>query len=128
MTALLYVFGLVAIVAGGFAFLAPWAFFDLLAAYTGTPNAHLVRDVGAAYIAAGVALCWAARRPARRGPLVGVAATFLVLHALGHVWDLATGQVALSHALIDAVQVFVPAAVTVGLAVYFLRREREPHE
>ena len=128
MTALLSLFGLVALAAGGFAFLAPLVFFELLAAYTGAPNAHLVRDVGAAYIAAGVALFWAARRPGRRGPLVAVAATFLLLHALGHVWDLAAGQVALSHVLVDAVQVFVPAAVTVGLAVYFLRTERESHE
>lgn len=128
MTILLLIFGIVALVAGLFAFVAPLSFFELLAEYTGQPNAHLIRDVGAAYVSAGVALSWAAFRPAWRGPLVSVAAIFLLLHALGHVIDLVAGHVHLSHIVVDAVQVFLPAVVTSGLALYFLRNGEKRNE
>ncbi len=117
---LLYIFGLVGTAAGLFAYCAPLAFFELLADYTGEPNLHLVRDVGAAYIAAGLALSWAAVTPKWRGPLVSVAAIFLLLHALGHVIDLVSGHVHFGHVVVDAVQVFAPAIAVSGLAVYFL--------
>ncbi|MGJ8670622.1 MAG: DUF4345 family protein [Oceanococcus sp.] len=121
MTKLLHVFGIVGIAAGLFAFATPLIFFELLAEYTGQPNAHLIRDVGAAYISAGVALSWAAFKPSWRGPLVSVAAIFLLLHALGHLIDLVSGHVHLGYVAIDAVQVFLPALATTALAVYFLR-------
>lgn len=120
MTRILQLFGIVGIAAGLFAFVAPLSFFDLLADYTGQANLHLIRDVGAAYIAAGVALFWAAFRPHWRGPLVSVAAVFLLLHAFGHVLDLVSGQVALGHIVVDAVQVFIPAVLTSCIAVYSL--------
>jgi len=50
MTILLHIFGIVALVAGLLAFVAPLSFFELLAEYTGQPNSHLIRDVGAAYV------------------------------------------------------------------------------
>ncbi len=113
--------GMLATLAGLFAYLAPLAFHELLAEYTGAPNAHLVRDVGAAYIAAGVALWWAALAPAWRAPLVTVAAVFLLLHAGGHLIDLFSGHVQWSHLLIDSIQVFLPAMFVCGLALYFLK-------
>lgn len=122
MTFLLHIFGIVAVAAGLFAFILPLSFYELLAEYTGQPNIHLVRDVGAAYISAGLALSWAAVVPKWRAPLVAVAGCFLLLHALGHVIDLVSGQVPLAHIIADAVQVFGPALVVCGLAGYFLRR------
>src|SRR4029453_8070736 len=55
----------------------PW--FPNVAADTGPFNAHLVRDVGAAYVTSGVASVWAARAPQLRAVLAGMAALFLGL-------------------------------------------------
>src|SRR5437879_661937 len=53
---------------------------------TGPFNAHFVKDIGAAYVVAGVGLGWLAARAsamARGAALAG--AGFLVLHALIHL-------------------------------------------
>jgi hypothetical protein len=117
MTALLYLLAAATTAAGLFAFFAPLAFYAAFAEYTGGTNAHLVRDVGAAYLTAGLAMAWGARVPRWRGPLVSTAAVFLLLHAVGHVIDLVSGAVPLSHVLLDAVQVFVPAILVSALAM-----------
>lgn len=121
MTTLLYLLATATTAAGLFAFFAPLDFYGVFAEYTGGSNAHLVRDVGAAYITAGLALAWAARVPRWRGPLVSVAAVFLVLHAVGHVMDLASGAVPIGHIVMDTLQVFIPAIVVSALAVRFLQ-------
>jgi hypothetical protein len=58
---------------------------------TGAFNAHFVRDVGAAYVAAGLGLAWFAARPRERVAAL-VALTFLCLHALFHVLEFAEGH------------------------------------
>jgi hypothetical protein len=116
----LLILGIGSLLTGAFAFLAPTAFFETFAAYTGEPNLHLMRDVGAAYLAAGAALTWAVFIPRWRPPLTSIAAIFLVLHALAHLFDLASGEVPWSHLLADLAQVLLPAAIVCGLAVYFL--------
>jgi len=120
-TALLGLLGVTGVAVGLFAYLAPQGFFELFAVYTGDLNEHLVRDVGAAYAAAGFALSWAAAAPRWRAPLVTVAAVFFLLHALAHVLDLVSGSVGIDHLLADAWQVFLPAAVLCWLAVHCLR-------
>ena len=119
----LFLLGVVGLMTGAFAFLAPTTFFETFAAYTGTSNLHLMRDVGAAYLAAGWALTWSAFAPGRRAPLTSIAAVFLGLHALAHLLDLASGEVPLGHLLADFAQVLLPAAVVCGLAIYFLRHD-----
>ena len=84
-------------------------------------NLHFVRDVGAAYLTAGVALVWAGLRPLHRGPLVGVAALFLVLHALGHVRETLSGDLGPQHWLEDLPGVYAPAAFLLYAALRFLR-------
>ena len=128
MTILLYLFGLAATAAGLFAFFAPLEFYAAFAKYTGGSNAHLVRDVGAAYITAGLALAWGARVPRWRGPLVATAAVFLLLHAAGHVIDLISGAAPIGHLLLDTVQVFVPAIVVSVLAVRSLDARFRGHD
>jgi len=93
---------------------APW--FAAVAKETGPLNEHLVRDVGAAYVATGAALLWAAFAPAQRRALSAVAAVFLVLHALGHVVEIATGRLGAHHWLEDLPGVFLPALVTLLVA------------
>jgi hypothetical protein len=101
---------------------APW--FARIASDTGPFNGHLVRDVGAAYAAAGAALLFAAYRPAARGPLVAAAAVFLALHAGTHLVELASGH---SHgsALLEVFGVHLPALLVLVLATAFLRRPVE---
>jgi hypothetical protein len=84
-------------------------------------NLHFVRDVGAAYLTAGAALCWAGLRPLHRGPLVGVAALFLCLHALGHVRETLSGDLGPPHWLEDQPGVYAPAVLVLYAALRCLR-------
>ena len=87
-------------------------------------NVHFVRDVGAAYVATGVALIWAAFRPEWRGPLVAVAAVFHVLHALGHVRETSSGDLGAHHWWTDLAGVYLPSLALLVLSLVFLRRSR----
>lgn len=81
-----------------------------------------MRDIGAAYLAAGAALLWGMKRPAHRGPLAAVAGIFLALHALMHLFEAASGVTSLGHVLEDFPGVHLPALVVCWLAVASLRR------
>ncbi len=89
---------------------------------TGPLNAHFVRDIGCAFLAMGLALCAAWRRPDWRAPLVLVAATFFVLHAALHVHDTALGLLGHHHWWLDAPGVYLPAVALVWAAVLVVRR------
>jgi len=84
-------------------------------------NVHLVRDVGAAYVVAGVALVWAAFRAEWRVPLVAMSAAFQVLHALGHVRETWSGELHASHWLADLPSVYLPAILMLVLLTRFVR-------
>lgn len=117
--------GVLALASGGWALFAPAHFFASVAADTGTLNSHLMRDVGAAYVTAGVALVWAAfARDSGSSRLVWVAGLFLSLHASGHVYEIATDALPASHWLEDLPGVFLPALVVLSLAFVRHRRER----
>jgi len=77
----------------------------------GPYNEHFVRDIGCAFATFAAAFAWAALRPAFRFPLVAVAALFLLLHAVLHIFDTARGFVAADHWWIDAPGVYLPAAL-----------------
>ena len=83
-----------------------------------------MRDVGAAYAAAGVALLFAAFRPAARGPLTAAAAVFLGLHAGTHLVELVSGH-AHGSVLLEVFGVHLPALIVLVLAAAFLRRPAE---
>jgi hypothetical protein len=93
----------------------PW--FTNVAADTGPFNAHLVRDVGAAYVTSGVASVWAARAPQLRAVLAGMAALFLGLHGLIHVEDVLAGTQPSSHLLEDFPGVYLPPLLLVAIAL-----------
>jgi len=92
--------------------------FARVASATGAFNAHFVRDVGAAYAAAGAALVLAALRPAARAALAGVAGVFLGIHAVVHVVESASG--ALPHGALwdDFPGVHLPALLVLALALH----------
>lgn len=86
--------------------------------HTGPFNVHLVRDVGCAYLTMGLLLALAARWPRAAYPLLIAVSIFMVLHALLHVWDIAAGRLPGSHVFTDLPLVFLPGALTVGLAFW----------
>ena len=87
-------------------------------------NVHFVRDVGAAYFTAGAALLWAAFRVGWRAPLVAVAALFNGLHALGHLRETSSGELASHHWWADFPGVYLPALILLAMAAWFLRAAR----
>jgi hypothetical protein len=90
--------------------------------HTGPLNEHFVRDIGAAFAVMGVALLWAAARPAARVPLVTMVTLFYVLHAAIHVLDTLRGLLPASHWSIDFPGVYLPALILVGMTAALVRR------
>lgn len=82
----------------------------------GPYNEHFVRDIGCAFVTAGVALVWASRSARHRFPLVVVGGLFVVAHAVLHVFDTARGLVASDHWWLDLPGVYLPAVVLVAIA------------
>jgi hypothetical protein len=83
-------------------------------AETGPFNPHFVRDIGAAYLAAGAALVWFALHSAARAAAQAGAA-FLTQHAFIHVWDAAAGQTHTHQLLADLPTVFLPPALAIWI-------------
>lgn len=81
---------------------------------TGPFNGHFVRDIGAAYVAAGVGVAWFAARPAARAAAL-IAVLFLAAHALIHFTDLLFGREAWSEVLIDLPAIYLPPALAAWL-------------
>lgn len=105
------------VVNGLFMLLTSEGWFTRIAAYTGPFNVHLVQDVGAAYLTAGIAALWAARAPAFRLPLATSAALFLGIHGLIHLVEVARGVQPAVHLLEDFPGVYLPALLLVGIAL-----------
>ncbi len=99
--------------ANGLAMLAaPAGWYDAVpgVAETGPFNPHFVRDIGAAYLVAGLAVIWfAIDRLAR--PAALAAAAFLAFHALVHLWDAVAGREHAHQLLVDLPTVFLPPAL-----------------
>ena len=99
----------------------PW--FTAIASDTGPFNAHLVRDVGAAYVTSGLASVFAARRPAWCTPLAAAAAGFLALHGWVHVQEVLTGAEPATKLLEDFPGVYLPALILTVIAIRSRTRE-----
>jgi hypothetical protein len=82
--------------------------------HTGAFNPHFVADIGAAFLASGLALVARAWRP-RYWPAAAAGVGFLALHALIHVGDIATGRAA--DPANDLALVVAPAALAVWAAL-----------
>jgi hypothetical protein len=83
-------------------------------AATGPFNPHFIRDIGCAYLLAGVALGLAARGGERHTAIA--AAAFLLLHALVHLGDFAAGREDFHHLLGDLPGVFLLPVLAVWIA------------
>ncbi|MGH7899089.1 MAG: hypothetical protein ACREQQ_14130 [Candidatus Binatia bacterium] len=89
---------------------------------TGPLNPHFVRDIGAVFVMMGVALHWAAIRPAYRIPLVGVVVLWSGLHALVHAWETFGGTLPAHHWAMDFPAVYLPAALLAAMLVVLARQ------
>ena len=116
-TWILLLLGIGGTVNGLFMLFTSEAWFASIAADTGPFNAHLVRDVGAAYVTSGIASIWAARVPRWRTPLAAAAALFLGMHGLIHILEVANGVQPPVHLLEDFPGVYLPALLLAGIAV-----------
>jgi hypothetical protein len=97
---------------------------DLPAAipHTGSYNAHFIRDLGVAFIVAGLGFGWCATHLDRCRPVHLGLTIFFAGHAMIHVADILTGRLPNTHWLIDAPGVFLPAILLVVLAVPSIRK------
>ena len=82
---------------------------------TGPANAHLIRDVGCAFLVTALALLWFAVSPMRAWPAVLAGGAFLLLHATVHVWDTIAGREHAHRLLAEIPTVILPALVTLWL-------------
>ena len=90
---------------------------------TGPFNPHFVKDIGAIYVTAALALAWFAWRPRQGWPAMAAAACWLTLHAAIHVYDATCGSSPLADIRRDFVGVYLFAAIPLLLAIF--RKPRE---
>ena len=92
---------------------------------TGPFNPHFVKDIGAAYLVAGVSLGAFALRPGKAFAALVGAAAFLTLHAAIHVGD-ALASPTCGHDLVrDLPGIFLPALIGLGLIASHLNPAKE---
>ena len=103
---------------------APWYQATPGVTETGPFNPHFVRDIGAAYLAAGAGLIWFAARLEARAA-AQIAAVFLSLHALIHLADALFGRETWTGLARDIPGVFLPPALAIWLA---WRSPRKPKQ
>lgn len=111
----LYFFAAVNLLTGALQLLTPGWFFDNIGPY-GAENHHYIGDVGAFYVAAGVALLIAVRRPGWREPLLVLAALWYGLHALNHLFDIGESNEGDSRGISDTVLLAIGAAALAYMA------------
>lgn len=114
------VFSLVNLLNGAWMLLFPQSWYTDLPAdvpHTGPFNAHFVRDLGVAFLVAGVAFAWSARNIDRAYPVHIGLTIFFTGHALIHLVDILTGHLPETHWLIDIPGVFLPALIMLVLSV-----------
>jgi hypothetical protein len=92
---------------------------------TGPFNPHFVRDIGCAFLTAGVALVWAFFSPRFRLPLVAIGALFLFAHAILHAYDTLRGALGHDHWLLDLPGVYLPGVLLPIIALRLARADRE---
>jgi len=95
---------------------------------TGPFNAHFVRDIGCAYLAAAVGLVFGLWRPVWLMPAGLTALVFLGLHAGIHVWEALEHTEAAAHSgVVDSLGVYGPPVLAL-LVIIFARRSQIPEE
>jgi hypothetical protein len=127
-----FLIGFVAIFAfanGAFMLLEPigWYFAVPNVRFTGPPNRHFIRDIGAAYLICGVILSYAAFNPSGRWLAAFSGSLWLIAHGLIHVWEVAVGICGPAQFWNDSPgTIWIPVLVWVALGMLFFRRRITP--
>lgn len=110
---------------GVFMLIAPLSWYDAVPGVptTGPFNPHFVRDIGAAYLVAGLGVGWFAWWPRQGWPALAAAAAFLTAHAGIHVYDASCGASPLADFQRDFFGVYLLALVP--LLLTFARKPTE---
>jgi hypothetical protein len=109
MRVILVVIGVSHAALGVLALVDAETFFDEIGRY-GVENDHYIGDVGAFYLAVGIAFLVAVQRPGWRAPLFVLGAVWYGFHALNHAFDV-------DEARSDARGVFDTVAIAIGALV-----------
>ena len=116
-TKLAWFLGLLSAVNGVFMMMAPAAWYPIFpgVVQSGPFNGHFIRDIGAAFLVAGVGFCLVRERlaGAARGP--GGSRLFCSSR-LVHVGDAIAGRESLYHAALDAPTVYLSAVIAIWIA------------
>ena len=118
-----YIAGLMAalLAANGVAMLfASMAWYDAVPGVplTGPFNGHFIKDIGATYLACAVGLGWFAWRPVQGWAAMAVAAAWLTLHALIHIYDATCGSSPWADVQRDFVGIYLFAAIPLSLTLF----------
>ena len=110
---------------GVFMLIAPLSWYDAVPGVpaTGPFNPHFVRDIGAAYLVAGLGVVWFAWQPRQGWPALAAAAAFLTAHAGIHVYGASCGASPLADFQRDFFGVYLLALVP--LLLTFARKPTE---
>jgi hypothetical protein len=82
---------------------------------SGPANAHLIRDVGCAFLVTALALLWFTAATKRAWPAVLAGGAFLLLHSSIHVWDTIAGREHPHRLLAEIPTIILPALLTLWL-------------
>jgi hypothetical protein len=107
----------------------PFGWYELIdtVKFTGPPNQHFIRDIGLAYVIAGLMLAFAGRNPNVRWLAAFSGSLWLALHGALHIWEVVTGVCAPNVFWRDAPGVLgPPLLVWVALAILFARQRITP--
>jgi len=110
---------------GAFMLVEPldWYVFVPTVVTTGPPNAHLIRDIGLAYLGSGLILLYATANPVSRWRAAVVGGLWLALHGALHVYEVSSGICGPATFWADAPAVIgQPALVITALAILRIRK------
>jgi hypothetical protein len=102
---------------------SPGSFFDAIAGF-GAENDHYIRDVAVLYLAVGAGLAVAVTRRPWRFPVLAIAATWYLAHAVNHLVDIGESDPDWVGP-VDFVAILVTGLLLLGLAVYAARTDVE---
>ena len=90
---LIAIAALFALFNGGFMLWDPYGWYQAVGTvkFTGPPNQHFIRDIGIAYLTAGVMLGYAAWYPSGRWLAALAGSLFLAAHGALHIYEVTTG-------------------------------------
>ena len=95
--------------------------------FTGPPNLHFIRDIGAAYLGCGMMLGYAVFYPSGRWLAAFSGSLWLIAHGLIHVWEVAVGICGPNRFWNDSpATLWIPLLVWLALGILFVRQRITP--